>query len=90
MASRLLWGAIWVIGIWLILAYVVLPELWSHYEHNAGLEESPRITRTADGSPGDPLNVASLARVPDPCCAPLLPDERHTAITTPQPNVITL
>jgi len=61
MANRLLWGALWLVGIWLVLAYVVLPELWSHYEHNAGLEESPRITRTADGSPGDPLNVGIIA-----------------------------
>ena len=46
---------------WLGLAYGVLPALWSHYEHHRGFERSPRITRTADGSPGDPLNVALVA-----------------------------
>lgn len=61
MASRLLRALLWVIGLWLVLAYVVLPALWTHYEHNAGLEASPRITRTADGSPGDPLNVGLVA-----------------------------
>jgi hypothetical protein len=49
------------VAVWLALAYLILPALWSHYEHNPGLEPSPRITRTADGSPGDPLNVGLVA-----------------------------
>lgn len=61
MASRLLRGVLWIVGVWLVLAYVILPALWTHYEHNEGLEESPRITRTANGSPGDPLNVGLVA-----------------------------
>jgi hypothetical protein len=61
LARRLLRAALWIVCLWLALAYVILPELWTHYEHNAGLEASPRITRTSDGSPGDPLNVGLVA-----------------------------
>jgi hypothetical protein len=38
-------------------AYLVLPALWSHYEHEPGLQGRPMVTRTADDIPGDPLNV---------------------------------
>jgi hypothetical protein len=58
---RLLHVAVALVGAWLVLAYLVLPALWSHYEHHRGLELSPRITRTADDSPGDPLNVGLVA-----------------------------
>jgi len=60
-ARRLLRALVGVVAVWLALAYLILPALWSHYEHNAKLEQSPRITRTADGSPGDPLNVGLVA-----------------------------
>ena len=40
-----------------VVAYVVLPRLWTHYEHEPGLEGRPMVTVTADGIPGDPLNV---------------------------------
>jgi hypothetical protein len=36
----------------------VLPEAWRHYEHHPALETAPKTTRTAEGLPGDPLNVA--------------------------------
>src|ERR1700756_5785749 len=42
---------------YLALAYVVLPALWSHHEHEPGLASLPMVTRTADGIPGDALNV---------------------------------
>jgi LssY C-terminus len=44
-------------GIYWLLAYVALPILWRHYEHNPKLEHSPKATQTAQGIPGDPLNV---------------------------------
>ena len=60
--ARWLLGALGaIVAVWLALAYLILPALWSHYEHHPGLEQSPRITRTADGSPGDPLNVGLVA-----------------------------
>ena len=36
---------------------MVLPRLWTHYEHEPGLAGRPMVTVTADGIPGDPLNV---------------------------------
>jgi hypothetical protein len=46
--------------LWLLLAYLILPALWRHYEHHPALENAPKITRTAHGIPGDPLNVALI------------------------------
>ena len=40
-----------------VLAYVVLPLAWEHYEHQPGLAGQPMVTRTSSGIPGDPLNV---------------------------------
>lgn len=39
------------------VAYALLPLLWRHYEHQQGLASKPMITETAEGIPGDPLNV---------------------------------
>jgi hypothetical protein len=59
---RRIFRATLVTGIaWLLIAYLVLPALWSHYEGNPVLERSPRITHTSDGEPGDPLNVGLVA-----------------------------
>lgn len=46
-----------VAAVWLLLAYVILPALWRHYEHRPELEDTPKTTVTAQGIPGDPLNV---------------------------------
>jgi hypothetical protein len=46
-----------VLGVWLTLAYVILPLLWRHYEHNPALAGAPKTTLTGQGVPGDPLNV---------------------------------
>jgi LssY C-terminus len=40
-----------------VVAYALLPLLWRHYEHQQGLSLKPMITETAEGIPGDPLNV---------------------------------
>src|ERR1700687_3781837 len=42
---------------YLMLAYVLLPLLWTHHEHEPGLASLPMVTRTASGIPGDALNV---------------------------------
>src|SRR5450631_4039371 len=42
---------------YLMLAYVLLPVLWTHHEHEPGLAALPMVTRTSDGIPGDALNV---------------------------------
>lgn len=43
--------------LYVALAYVILPSLWRHYEHQPGLASKPMVTHTAEGIPGDPLNV---------------------------------
>lgn len=49
--------ALILIAFYLFTAYIALPRLWTHYEHEPGLEGRPMVTVTADGIPGDPLNV---------------------------------
>lgn len=53
--------AIVMLAVWAIVAYVVLPAVWKGYEHwHPGEDDPPRLTRTGDGIPGDPLNVALI------------------------------
>src|SRR5260370_5705228 len=40
-----------------MLAYVLLPVVWTHHEHEPGLASLPMVTRTSAGIPGDALNV---------------------------------
>jgi LssY C-terminus len=42
---------------YVILAYLILPALWRHYENNPKLAASPKVTHTGEGIPGDPLNI---------------------------------
>jgi LssY C-terminus len=51
--------------IYLMLAYVVLPALWTHHEHEPGLAGLPMVTRTSTGIPGDALNVGLVGRKED-------------------------
>jgi hypothetical protein len=48
-----------VLAAYLLLAYGVLPWLWWEDErrHHPALDAVPKVTRNADGIPGDPLNV---------------------------------
>jgi hypothetical protein len=43
--------------LYVMLAYFVLPALWTHYEHQPGLAGRPMFTITRQGIPGDPINV---------------------------------
>ena len=43
--------------VYFAVAYVLLPRLWAHHEHQPGLSERPAVTTTPSGIPGDPLNV---------------------------------
>ena len=49
--------ALWAVCLYLLVAYVLLPAAWTHYEHQPNLEEAPKTTVTHSGIPGDPLNV---------------------------------
>jgi LssY-like putative type I secretion system component LssY len=52
-----------------ILAYLLLPFAWTHYEHQKGLAGLPMVTRTAQGIPGDPINVGLVGSKADVLCA---------------------
>jgi hypothetical protein len=53
--------ALGVLLTYLAVAYLILPVLWERYAHrHPSLEDLPGITHTADGTPGDPLNVALI------------------------------
>ena len=47
----------------------VLPAFWTHYEHQKGLANLPMVTRTAQGIPGDPINVGLIGDDKDVLCA---------------------
>lgn len=55
--ARVTRGLVAIVALYLAAAYVVLPALWSHYEHQPGLAARPMVTVTPQGIPGDPLNV---------------------------------
>lgn len=54
-----------VLVLWIVSAYLILPALWRHYEHQPALAEAPKVTRTAQGIPGDPLNVGLVGAEDD-------------------------
>ena len=45
---------------YVLLAYMILPAAWRHYEHNPTLMDAPKTTFTSEGFPGDPLNGALI------------------------------
>lgn len=53
-------GLATVAASWLLAAYLILPAIWRHYEHQPALETAPKTTRTPQGIPGDPLNVGLI------------------------------
>ncbi len=58
-----------ILVFYLVLAYVVLPSLWRHYEHQKKLDGLPMVTTTAQGIPGDPINVGMVGSSRDILCA---------------------
>jgi hypothetical protein len=67
--ERALLLALSLITVYALLAYVALPALWTHYEHQKGLASLPMVTRTAQGIPGDPINVGLVGDNKDVLCA---------------------
>lgn len=51
------------------IAYVVLPAVWTHYEHQKDLVNLPMVTRTAQGIPADPINVGLIGDNREVLCA---------------------
>ena len=67
--SRFLLVAMFVVSSYGIVAYIALPALWSHYEHQKRLAALPMVTQTAQGIPGDPINVGLVGGDKDVLCA---------------------
>jgi hypothetical protein len=66
-----------VIAAYGLMAYIVLPLAWSHYEHQKGLAGRPMVTRTDQDIPGDPINIGLVGAKNDVLCA------MHTAAWYP-------
>lgn len=67
--ERVLATMIVVVLAYTVLAYLVLPAFWTHYEHQKGLATLPMVTRTAQGIPGDPINVGLIGSEKEVLCA---------------------
>ncbi len=50
-------GMVAVLAVYLLAAYLVVPALWTRDEREPGIVHRPMVTATAQGIPGDPLNV---------------------------------
>src|SRR6478672_9505340 len=47
--------------LYLFAAYLVIPFVWEFYAHrHPSFDDNPRLTRTGDDHPGDPLNVSLI------------------------------
>jgi LssY C-terminus len=58
---RIVIGLTTLLLAYLVVAYLVMPVLWTWYvRDHPTLDAIPHITSTADGLPGDPLNVALI------------------------------
>jgi hypothetical protein len=58
-----------ILALYGLLAYFLLPALWRHYEHQTKLDGLPMVTATAQGIPGDPINVGMVGAEKDILCA---------------------
>lgn len=55
---RIVRSALLLLAVYGLLAYVLLPRAWRHYERLPEMASLPTRTVAPDGLPGDPLNVA--------------------------------
>ena len=64
---RLLYLSGTLLMAYLAVAYLLMPLLWraDTHRHHPDLTEAPRITQTANGIPGDPLNVGLVGSQAD-------------------------
>jgi hypothetical protein len=54
------------VAAYVVVAYLLLPLWWrQHEKRHSALADAPRITHTASGIPGDPLNVALVGMEKD-------------------------
>jgi LssY-like putative type I secretion system component LssY len=67
--QRFLLLSLFAVLAYTLAAYLVLPTFWTHYEHQKDLATLPMMTRTAQGIPGDPINVGLVGDSRDVLCA---------------------
>jgi hypothetical protein len=67
--ERFLQLALLAVVAYALIAYLALPALWSHFEHQKRLATLPMVTLTAQGIPGDPINVGLVGDNKDVLCA---------------------
>jgi hypothetical protein len=58
--SRYFWLLGAVISIYLFVSYLILPATWARIEHEPGLSKRAMVTLTAQGIPGDAINVGLI------------------------------
>lgn len=58
-----------LLGVYGLVAYLLLPTFWTHYEHQKRLAGLPMVTMTAQGIPGDPINVGLIGDSKDVLCS---------------------
>ena len=63
------WLFLFIVTAYTLLAYLLLPAIWTHYEHQKRLADLPMVTLTAQGIPGDPINVGLVGDAKDVLCA---------------------
>ena len=76
-----------LVGGYGLMANVVLPRAWTHYERQQGLAGLPMVSRTAQNIPGDPLSrprritmVRKISKSGAPYHEPPYTDEEETDI----------
>jgi hypothetical protein len=57
------------LALYLLIAYGLLPAWWMRHEREAGLATLPMLTRTAQGIPGDAINLAVVGDEREILCA---------------------
>jgi hypothetical protein len=62
-------SALLLIALYALVAYLALPLFWTHYEHQKKLAGVPMLTTTAQGIPGDPINVGLIGDSREILCA---------------------
>jgi len=67
--ERVLLTMLAVVLVYTAIAYLLLPAIWTHHEHQKGLAALPMVTRTAQGIPGDPINVGLIGNEKEVLCA---------------------
>jgi hypothetical protein len=67
--KRTAWLLLLAVAVYVLLAYLVLPAFWTHYEHQKRLADLPMVTRTAQGIPGDAINTGLVGDPRDVLCA---------------------